>query len=72
MKLVQLDDLSRIRPHSALKRMLFGSNALAFTVFLAGLGNEYFTPGHTNTYCFLLGYCSTVIFTMGAGGFFGL
>jgi hypothetical protein len=72
MKLTQLDDLSRIRPHNELKRFLASSNFLAFTAFIAGIGNEYFTPGHTNSYCFLLGYCSTMLFTMGAGGFFGL
>jgi hypothetical protein len=73
MKLTQLDDLARIKPHFALKKMLVGGNILAFVAFMSGVGsNDYFTPGHTNAYCLMFGYCSTLIFTMGAGSFYGL
>jgi hypothetical protein len=66
MKLTQLDDLARIKPHIALKKMLV-------VAFMSGVGsNDYFTPGHTNAFCLMFGYCSTLIFTMGAGGFYGL
>jgi len=73
MKLTQLDDLARIKPHFSIRKTLIGANAIAFLAYISGISsNDYFTPGHTNTYCLIMSYASTLLFTLGAGGLFGL
>ena len=52
MKLIQLDDITRVRPHNAIKNLIYSVNMGAFLYYLAGVqSTEYFTPGHTNLYC---------------------
>jgi hypothetical protein len=73
MKLIQLDDITRVRPYNAIKNLIYSVNMGAFLYYLAGVqSTEYFTPAHTNLYCKLAAYLSTFCFTVGAGGLFGL
>lgn len=73
MKLMQLDDLARVRPHWDVQKILRATNALMLGGFLYAINNnEYCSAGHTNAYNHLMGYAAMMMFTLGAGGLYGL